>query len=111
MLKWEKDQKFTQSMAAAFFDLSPSAFREKENRGHFIGIANKNIPEQRMRTQNGGYQHRKYSLNDLRQIAYALRENGKINDRQLKLIIMRIDSFAEPLLTNKRSRYYKSIGN
>jgi hypothetical protein len=73
-------------MAAAFFDLTPQAFRMKELRGDF------QVPERTSKSK-----HRRYSLKDLRQIAYSLRENSKIGDRQLKLIILRLDAFEEPL--------------
>jgi hypothetical protein len=111
MVPGEKDQKFTQSMAAAFFDLSPKAFRDKEIKGHFISVDNENLSQERQKTDNGGHKHRKYSLHEIRRIAYALRNQGKLSDRQLKIVIMRLDAFAEPLFIRKQRRSYLTFRN
>jgi hypothetical protein len=113
----EEDPKFSQLMAAMFFDLSSEAFRQKELRGNFE-IKNKEyiVPkrgkvfEEESITKKGGYKHRRYSLSDMRKIAYALRMNGKLSDRQLRLVIMRIDAFSEPLLKKNRKKLYKKYG-
>jgi len=112
MIPSEKDRKFTQAMAAAFFDLSPDGFRKKEARGDFVNVEGEDLSLIRgdttnIKTDNGGYKHRKYSLYDIRRIAHALRTNGKISNRQLRIIIMRIDSFAEPLKIRNRKNLYK----
>lgn len=106
MAEPEQVTKFTQSMAAAFFDLTPDAFRQKEAKGNFVSIDGENVTPPR-KTDNVGYQHRKYSLYDIRRIAHALRANNKISDRQLKIIIMRIDSFSEPIFIRNRKNLYK----
>lgn len=107
----EEEQKFTQSMAAAFFDITPIAFRHKEQKGHFVNVENEDVTPERdggsIYTDNGGYKHRKYSLVDLRRIAHALRANDKLSDRQLRIVIMRIDAFSEPLKVKGRQRLYK----
>ena len=108
MIESEREAKFTQSMAAAFFDLTPGAFRMKERDGYFVSIDNEDLAPKREKTESGGYEHRKYSLHDLRRIAHALRAHGKMSDRQLKIVIMRIDAFAEPLLTKSRKRMHKA---
>jgi len=86
---------YTQGMAAAFFDLRPEAFRRKER--HF----SKDVEVQR--TAAGT---RRYSLNDILRIAHSLRRMNKMTDRQLRLIVMRVDAFKEPI-KNHRLRYRK----
>jgi hypothetical protein len=108
MIVTELEPQFTQSMAAAFFDLSSTAFRFKENQGYFINIENEDVTPKRGYTDNGNKKNRKYSLQDLRKIAHALRSNGKLTNRQLKIVIMRIDAFSEPLLTKSRKRMHKA---
>jgi len=81
---------FTVAMAAAFFDLSSQSLRQKEQYlfdsfGEPIVIS---------RTPGGD---RRYSLNDILKIAHALRRMNKMTDRQLRLIILRVDSFKEPI--------------
>ena len=107
MLPEEKEPRFTQSMAAAFFDLTPNAFRMKEKRGYFVSIDDEELTPERGKTEKGGHKHRRYSLHDLRRIAHALRARGKMSDRQLRLVIMRIDAFAEPIFKRNRKNYYK----
>lgn len=114
MIPSEKDPRFTQSMAAAFFDLSPGAFRMKEVHGYFVSADQDDLTPKRgldfteeRESDNGGYKHRRYSLHDLRRIAHALRAQGKMSDRQLRLVIMRLDSFAEPIFKRNRKNLYK----
>jgi hypothetical protein len=94
-------------MAAAFFDITPSALRMKEYHGYFVNVQNEDLSVKRTKTKNGGYEHRKYSLYDLRRIAHSFRAHGKLSDRQLSLIIMRLDSFAEPIFIRKRKHMFK----
>ena len=107
MISSEKEPRFTQSIAAAFFDLTPGAFRMKEAEGYFVSIDNEDLSPKREQTENGGYTHRKYSLHDLRRIAHALRARGKMSDRQLRLVVMRLDAFAEPIFKRNRKNLYK----
>jgi|GEM_PF-3159699 predicted Zn-dependent protease len=107
MIPLEKEPRFTQSMAAAFFDLSPGALRKKEIDGYFVSDDNENLSPKRETTEKGGYKHRRYSLYDIRRIAHALRAHGKMSNRQLRLVIMRIDSFAEPVFKRNRKNLYK----
>ena len=97
-------------MAAAFFDLSPQAFRAKERSGYFVSADNDDLtPRRNPGEEAKGYKHRVYSLYDIRRIAHALRYHGKMTDRQLRLVIMRIDAFSEPLLRGKRKHYYRNF--
>lgn len=86
-------------MAAAFFDISAQMLRKKEK--YFIGRDGE--PIQLYRTENGT---RKYSLNDILKIAHALRRANKLTDRQLNLIVLRVDAFKEPIKKH-RLRYRK----
>ena len=111
MIPSERDRRFTQSRAAAFFDLSPGAFRMKENAGYFVSVDGEDLTPARsieddVQEDSGSYKHRKYSLYDIRRIAHAFRAQGKLSDRQLKLIILRLDAFAEPILKYKRKKYH-----
>jgi uncharacterized Ntn-hydrolase superfamily protein len=90
---------FSQGMAAAFFDLTAKAFRDKEQ-FLFDSLGNKIIIS---RLPNGD---RRYSLNDILRIAHALRRANKMTDRQLRLIVLRVDAFKEPVLKHRR-RYRK----
>ena len=90
---------FTTEMAAAFFDVTSQNFRKKEQ--YFLD-ANGN-PLQIHKTP-GGY--RRYSLNDILRIAHALRRANKMTDRQLRLIVLRVDAFKEPIKKH-RLRYRK----
>lgn len=97
----DDDPVFTQGMAAAFFDLTPEAFRRKEESGYFIdGTGNPLV----IRRSPGGL--RRFSLNDILKIAHALRRQNKMTDRQLRLIILRVDAFKEPVKKH-RKRYRK----
>jgi hypothetical protein len=96
----DDDRRFTVAMAAAFFDLNASAFRKKEKflydkKGEKIEIG-----------RNGT--HRSYSLNDILRIAHALRRSDKMTDRQLKLIVLRVDAFKEPVKKH-RKKFRKGI--
>jgi len=90
---------YTQGMAAAFFDVSAHAFRQKEP--YFIGYNGE--PLEITRTSGG---RRRYSLNDILKIAHALRRANKMTDRQLRLIILRVDAFKEPVKKH-RKKYRK----
>jgi len=85
---------FSVSMASAFFDISPAALRKKEKylydkMGNPIVIS---------KTSGGD---RRYSLNDILKIAHALRRANKMTDRQLRLIVLRVDAFKEPVLKHR----------
>jgi len=95
----DDDLLFSQGMAAMFFDLKSPAFREKEK--YFIDANGDRINIARL--PNGD---RRYSLNDLLKIAHALRRANKMTDRQLRLIVLRIDAFKEPV-NKHRLRYRK----
>jgi hypothetical protein len=86
---------YTQGMAAAFFDLRPEAFRAKER------FYKDNIE---IRRTDAGT--RMYSLNDILKIAHFLRRSNKMTDRQLRLIILRVDAFKEPIKKH-RLKYRK----
>lgn len=86
---------YTQGMAASFFDLTPEAFREKEK--YF------KLDVEIRRTPGNT---RIYSLNDILKIAHSLRRANKMTDRQLRLIILRVDAFKEPVKKH-RLRYRK----
>lgn len=92
---------FTQGMAAAFFDLTPEAFRQKELLGYFVDAQGNPLE---IRRSPGG--SRRFSLNDIARIAHALRRQNKMTDRQLRLIILRVDAFKEPIKKH-RKRYRK----
>ena len=95
----DDDQIYTQTMAAAFFDLTPRAFKKKEK--YFIDSMGN--PIEIARTP-GGYRH--YSLNDILKIAHSLRRANKMTDRQLRLIVLIVDAFKEPIKKH-RLRYRK----
>jgi hypothetical protein len=86
---------YTQAMAAAFFDLSPQGLRNKDV--YFKG----NVEIQR--TPKGT---RIYSLNDILRMAHFLRRIDKMTDRQLRLIVLRVDAFKEPVKKH-RLKYRK----
>jgi len=95
----DDDLLFTTGMAAAFFDITSHALRMKEKylfdlNGNKIEIS---------RTTGGD---RRYSLNDILKIAHAIRRIDKMTDRQLRLIVLRVDSFKEPIKKH-RTRYRK----
>ena len=90
---------FTVAMAAAFFDLTSSMLRHREQYlfdkdGNQLAI-NRTVGKQR-----------RYSLNDILKIAHALRRADKMTDRQLRLIVLRVDAFKEPVKKH-RLRYRK----
>ena len=95
----DDDLLFTQGMAASFFDLTPAALRFKEE---FLYDSLGNQIEIN-RTPGG---KRRYSLNDILIIAHALRRVNKMTDRQLRLIVLRVDAFKEPIKKH-RKRYRK----
>ena len=90
---------FTTAMAAAFFDVTAKAFRQKEQ--YFID--HDGNPIETLRSSGG---QRRYSLNDILKIAHALRRANKMTDRQLRLIVLRVDAFKEPVLKH-RMKYRK----
>ena len=81
---------YSQGMAAAFFDLSPEAFRYKER-----------YYKDEVEIQRSAAGTRMYSLNDILKIAHALRRANKMTDRQLRLIVLRVDSFKEPIKSHR----------
>jgi len=86
-------------MAAAFFDMSGQSLRKKEKYLFDSFGQPLEIPR-----GPGGY--RSYSLNDILRIAHALRRADKMTDRQLRLIVLRVDAFKEPIKKH-RLRYRK----
>jgi uncharacterized Ntn-hydrolase superfamily protein len=86
-------------MAGAFFDVTAKAFRQKEQ--YFLD--HDGNPIETLRTQGG---RRRYSLNDILKIAHALRRANKMTDRQLRLIVLRVDAFKEPVKKH-RLKYRK----
>ena len=90
---------FSVSMAAAFFDIGPHGLRKKEKYLFDADGAKLEIA----RTIGGD---RRYSLNDILRIAHALRRADKMTDRQLRLIVLRVDAFKEPIKKH-RLRYRK----
>jgi hypothetical protein len=86
---------YSQGMAAAFFDLTAGALRFKEQ--YFKDSVDV------QRTAAGT---RIYSLNDILKIAHALRRANKMTDRQLRLIVLRVDAFKEPI-KHRRLKYRK----
>lgn len=97
----DDDPVFTIGMAAAFFDLESQAFRKKEANGYFLETDGTPI---KIRRTEGG--ERRYSLDDILKIANSLRKLNKMTDRQLNLIILRVDAFKEPVKKH-RKRYRK----
>jgi len=95
----DDDPMFSQGMAAAFFDLTAKAFRDKEQ--FLFDSTGEKIVINRL--QNGD---RRYSLNDILKIAHSLRRANKMTDRQLRLIVLRVDAFKEPVKKH-RLRYRK----
>jgi len=90
---------FNTMMAAAFFDMSAQSLRKKEK---YMRDAEGNQLE--FQRSPGG--ERIYSLNDILRIAHALRRADKMTDRQLRLIVLRVDAFKEPVKKH-RLRYRK----
>lgn len=101
LARGDDDPVFGLSTAAAFFDLSPQSFRRKEWLGYFLEYDGTPIT---IRRTPGG--ERRFSLNDLQKIAHSLRRLDKMTDRQLRLIILRIDAFKEPIKKH-RKKYRK----
>ena len=97
----DSDAVFTVSMAAAFFDLSATAFRQKEVLGYWV--EKDGTPIYIRRTSGGD---RRFSLDDIAKIAHSLRRLNKMTDRQFRLITLRIDAFKEPVKKH-RKRYRK----
>jgi hypothetical protein len=95
----DDDPIFSLGMAAAFFDISAQLLRKKEK--YFLD--KDGSPLQFQRTPAGT---RRYSLNDIIRIAHALRRYDKLTDRQLNLIVLRVDAFKEPIKKH-RIRYRK----
>ena len=94
-LPWNDDQpRFTQAMAAAFFDLTAGSLRKKEK--YFYDKNGNKLEITRVGTS------RHYSLNDILKIAHALRRADKMTDRQLRLIILRVDAFKEPVKKHRK---------
>jgi hypothetical protein len=93
---------FTVSMAAAFFDVSANNFKAKEK---YLFDYSGN-PIEIHRTAGGD---RRYSLNDILKIAHSLRRVNKMTDRQLRLIVLRVDAFKEPV--KKHRLKYRKGGN
>jgi hypothetical protein len=100
-IRRDDDPVFTAGMAAAFFDLTTHSFLMKERMGYWQNADGTPIPI--TRTKGGD---RRFSLNDLQKIAHALRRQNKMTSRQMKLIILRIDAFKEPIKKH-RNRYRK----
>lgn len=100
-LRKDDDAVFNISMAAAFFDLSATSFRQKEEKGYWV---EKNGEPIIIKRTPGG--ERRFSLNDLSRIAHSLRRLNKMTDRQLRIITLRIDAFKEPVKKH-RNRYRK----
>lgn len=88
---------FSQAMAAAFFDLTPQAFRAKERAGYFKDAQGN--PFTIFKTPGG---ERRYSLNDIWRIAHALRRQNKMTNRQLRVITLRVDAFKEPIKKHRK---------
>jgi uncharacterized Ntn-hydrolase superfamily protein len=97
----DEEPRFTQSMAAAFFDLESQALKAKERSGYFVDAQGN--PLEIHKTPGG---ERRYSLNDILRIAHTLRRMNKMTDRQLRLIVLRVDAFREPIKKH-RKRYRK----
>ena len=100
-IRKDDDPVFTAGMAAAFFDLTTQSFLMKERLGYWQNLDG--TPIVIARTTGGD---RRFSLNDLQKIAHSLRRLNKMTSRQMKLIILRIDAFKEPIKKH-RSRYRK----
>ena len=90
---------FSVSMAASFFDINAQSLRKKEK--YLYDIDGQKIEPSR--TPGGD---RRYSLNDILKIAHALRRQNKMTDRQLRLIVLRVDAFKEPVKKH-RLKYRK----
>jgi len=90
---------YSQSMAAAFFDLTTEGFRFKERYYKDEFVPQRNSAGQRV-----------YSLNDILKIAHLLRRMEKMTDRQLRLIVLRVDAFKEPIKKH-RLKYRKGTIN
>lgn len=100
-IRRDDDPVFTAGMAAAFFDLTTQSFLMKERLGYWQNPDG--TPIVIARTKGGD---RRFSLNDLQKIAHSLRRLNKMTSRQMKLIILRIDAFKEPIKKH-RNRYRK----
>jgi len=101
----DDDPVFSSSMAAAFFDLGPASFREKERLGYWVESNGEPI---KIRRSEGGV--RMFSLNDILKIAHSLRRLNKMTDRQLRLIVLRVDAFKEPVKKNRKKFRKGTIG-
>ena len=101
--------RFTITMAASFFDMSADALKKRELAHQFIDVNGINIEP--VRLPSGA---RRYSLNDLRLIAHALRRGDHLTTPQFNVIINRIDAFSTPVKRvtgNKRRRSIYSDQN
>jgi len=87
-------------MAAAFFDTTAENLRRKEP--YFLDRDGNPLIIHRVGTKGT----RKYSLNDILRMAHSLRRLNKMTDRQLRLIVLRVDAFREPIKKHRR-RYRK----
>lgn len=93
----DEEPRFTQAMAAAFFDLTSQALKAKEREGYFIDARGNQLE---IHKTVGG--ERRYSLNDIWRIAHGLRRQNKMTDRQLRVITLRIDAFKEPVKKHRK---------
>ena len=93
----DDEPRFSQSMAAAFFDLTPGGLRVKEREGYFMDAQGNPLVIHR-----NSKNERQYSLNDIWRIAHALRRLNKMTDRQLRVITLRVDAFKEPIKMHRK---------
>jgi len=104
--KWDDDEpRFSQSMAAAFFDLTGQGLKAKERAGYFVDARGNPIE---IAKSPGG--ERQYSLNDIWRIAHALRRQNKMTNRQLQVITLRVDAFKEPVKKHRKRFRKGTIG-
>lgn len=89
------ERTFSISEAAGFFDKSPMWLRWRERQGVFTTSEGEPIVIARKPNEKQGGGDRRYTLDNLREIAKALRRGNVIDNRQLEVVLQRVDAFEE----------------
>lgn len=90
---------FSAEQTASFFDLTYHDLRMREAKGDFIDLNGEPLVALR-----GKWNKKLYTLEQIREMAHSLRRLHAIGDRQLKVILTRIDVFSIPVGPIRRQR-------